>query len=134
MTEVEVVVRDSLLYDTQSEEQLLTLFFPKRTVTARELIRERVYQEVRAYNDRLPEVFRGLVTPSDAERVLNGYRMPKNRAIDAEKQGQLALDAFEQNGFILLVDDKQVGGLDDEIEIHPGASVVFLKLTPLVGG
>jgi hypothetical protein len=134
MTEVEVVVRDSLLYDPQAEEQLLTLFFPNRTVTARELIRERVSREVEAYNGRLPDVFRGLVTPADAERVLNGFRMPAKRAIDAQAQCQLAQEAFEQNGFILLVDDRQVGQLDEEIQIHPGSSVVFLKLTPLVGG
>ena len=134
MSDIQVVVRDSLLYDTQSEEPLLTLFFPKRTITARELVRERVYREVQAYNERLSGIFQGLVTPSDAERVLNGYRVPAKRAIDAEVQCRLAEAAFDQNGFILLVDDRQVGELDDEIEIHPGTSVVFLKLTPLVGG
>jgi len=44
MTDVQVVVRDSILYDTQAEVHLLNLFFPKRTITARELIRERVMQ------------------------------------------------------------------------------------------
>jgi hypothetical protein len=134
MAEVEVLVRDSLLYDQQAEEQLLTLFFPKKIVTARELIRERVSREVEAYNERLSGIFLGLVTPTDAERTLNGYRVPAKRAIDAEKQCQLALEAFDQNGFILLVDDRQVANLDDPVEIHPGSSVVFLKLTPLVGG
>lgn len=134
MSDIEVVVRDNLLYDTQSEEPLLTLFFPKRTITARELIRERVFREVQAYNERRSGIFRGLVTPSHAERVLDGFRVPAKRAIEAEVQCQLAVDAFEQNGFILLVDERQAGELDDEIEIHPGSSVVFLKLTPLVGG
>jgi len=131
---IAVVVRDSLLYEKVSDEQLLTLFFPKRTITARELIRERVSQEVKAYNERQPEVFRGLIAPSNAERVLNGYRLPKKREVNSEAQCKLALQAFQENGFILLVDERQVSKLDDQIELRPETSVVFLKLTPLVGG
>lgn len=132
--QIAVSVRDTVLYEPISDEQILTLFFPKRVITARELIRERVLQEVQAYNQRLPDIFRGLVAPSEAERVLNGFRLPKQRAIDGEKQCQLALQAFEQNTFILLVDDRQVAELDQTIELHANTSVTFLKLTPLVGG
>ncbi|WP_392838810.1 hypothetical protein [Streptomyces sp. LN500] len=39
----------------------------------REVIRRRVFQEV--YNARQPELFQGLVQPTEAERTLNGYRM-----------------------------------------------------------
>ena len=132
--QISVVVRDSMLYDPVSDEQLMTLFFPRRTITARELIRERVYQEVQAYNQKMPEVFRGLVAPTDAERVLNGFRLRTTRSIDPEKQCKLAMQAFAQNGFILLVDDQQVSELDQQIELKSSTSVVFLKLTPLVGG
>ena len=132
--QISLTVRDSVLYEPISDEQIMTLFFPKRTITARELIRERVRREVEAYNDRLPEIFRGLIAPTEAERVLNGYRMPKKRTIDPERQCKLACEAFEQNGFILLVDDQQVAALDETIEIRSNTSVEFLKLTPLVGG
>ncbi|MEU7467339.1 hypothetical protein AB0A94_02035 [Streptomyces sp. NPDC044984] len=43
-------------------------------LTVRELIRRRVFQEVAEYNARTPEVFQGLVRPTDAERVVDGYR------------------------------------------------------------
>lgn len=132
--QISVVVRDSMLYDPVSDEQLMTLFFPKRIITARELIRERVFQEVQAYNQKMTDVFRGLVAPTDAERVLNGFRLRTTRSIDPEKQCKLAMQAFEQNGFILLVDDQQVSELDQQIELKTSTSVVFLKLTPLVGG
>jgi hypothetical protein len=46
----------------------------------------------------------------------------------------LAKRAFYTNGFILLVDDRQVDELDDEIVIRPDTTVTFLKLVPLVGG
>jgi hypothetical protein len=134
MKDVEVVIHDNLLYDTLAEEHLLTLFFQKKFITARELIRERVTQEVQSYNSHLTDIFQGLVAPTDAERVLNGNRIPKKHTIDLEKQCQIALEAFERNGFILLVDNQQVSELDEKIEIHSGTQVIFLKLTPLVGG
>jgi hypothetical protein len=36
-------------------------------MTVRELIRARIYQEVRDYNQKEPEFFRGLVEPTQAE-------------------------------------------------------------------
>jgi len=103
-------------------------------LTARELIRSRVYQEVQDYNLRQPEVFRGLVQPSDAEVALNGFRLKKPRTLDWKQQFEKALDAFEKNRVLILVDDKQVDSLDEEITVRPGGCVSFLRLTPLVGG
>jgi hypothetical protein len=103
-------------------------------ITVRELIRSRVYQEVKDYNTRRPEYFRSLVQPTDAEQTLNGYKLRQPRQIDWEKQFEQAITAFERNGFIILVDDKQVSDLEQEIEIKPDTTVTFLKLVPLVGG
>ncbi|MCL8011768.1 hypothetical protein [Streptomyces sp. AS02] len=103
-------------------------------LTVRELIRRRVFQEVAEFNARTPEVFQGLVQPQDAERVLNGYALRSGRRIDPGTQTELALKAFAGNGFLVLVGDRQVTGLDDEIEIGLGTEITFLKLVPLVGG
>ena len=111
-----------------------TLDVPEERITARNLIRARVYREVRDYNLDQPEIFQGLVQPSDAERTLNGFKMRSRRSIDPERQFELAKRAFYANGFILLVDDRQVAELEEEIEIRPETTVTFLKLLPLVGG
>ncbi len=103
-------------------------------LTARELIRRRVFQEVAEFNARTPEVFQGLVQPEDTERVLNGYAVRTPRRIDAEAQTALALRAFAGNGFLVLVGDRQVTDPDEEIDLPLGAEVTFLKLVPLVGG
>ncbi|MFD2685628.1 hypothetical protein ACFS5L_12380 [Streptomyces phyllanthi] len=103
-------------------------------LTLRELVRRRVFQEVAEYNARTPEVFHGLVQPVDAERVLNGYALRTRRRIDPEAQTELALAAFAGNGFLVLVGDRQITGLDEEIDLALGTEVVFLKLVPLVGG
>lgn len=103
-------------------------------VTVRELIRSRVYQEVQDYNRREPEYFRGLVQPTDAEQTLNGYRIRKARQIDWKAQFDKAVEAFERNQFFILVDDKQVEELEDEVTVKPETRVSFVKLVPLVGG
>jgi hypothetical protein len=103
-------------------------------VTARELIRSRVYQEVSEYNARNPGVFRGLVQPTETERVLNGFRVREGRKIDWEAQLERALAAFQGNGFLLLVDDRQLVDLDEEVVVKPGTEVSFLRLVPRVGG
>ena len=107
------------------------------SITVRDLIRERVYQEVTDYNFRSRReggVFRGLVQPTDTERTLNGFKVPKNRDIDWEAQFDRAIDAFGRNGFFILVDDRQAEALDETIVIGPSTQVSFVKLTPLVGG
>lgn len=135
MTElIAVTIRDSVLYEPVTAEQLTTLFFPKRVITARELIGERVRREVEAYNQHKPLVLKSLVTPGETEQLLNGPQKPKQHMIDAEKQVRLAVAAFSQNAFILLVNERQVSELDQEIELTKATQVVFLKLMPLVGG
>ena len=113
------------------------LEFPNERITVRELIRERVYQEVSEYNfqsRREGGVFRGLVQPTDTERTLNGFKVPKNRDIDWEAQFAHAVDAFGRNGFFILVNDRQAETLDETIEISPSTHVSFVKLTMFVGG
>jgi hypothetical protein len=112
----------------------LTLDFLTERVTAREIIRSRVYQEVTEYNARQPEHFRGLVQPTDAERTLNGYRLRERRRLDWQAQFEKALAAFNRNGFLLLVGDRQLIDLDEEVELRYDSEVTFLKLVPLVGG
>jgi hypothetical protein len=103
-------------------------------MTVRELLRARIYQEVQDYNQKEPEYFRGLVEPTNAERVLNGYKLKAKRKIDWQEQYNRALQAFERNGFFVLVGDKQAENLDQEFEVKVDTEVSFVKLVPLVGG
>jgi hypothetical protein len=113
---------------------VFVLDFLTDRITVRELIRRRVYQEVKDYNTQQPEYFRGLVQPTEAEQTLNGYRLKRRRQIDWEQQFEQALQAFAGNGFVLLVDDRQMDDLEAEIVVSPETMVTFLKLVALVGG
>ena len=103
-------------------------------MTVRELLRARIYQEVQDYNTREPEYFCGLVEPTQAERTLNGYRLRERRKLDWQEQFQRAVEAFERNGFFVLVGDRQAATLDEEFEVKVDTEVSFVKLVPLVGG
>lgn len=131
-----LTVRDETTFSFGSEnDEEFSLDVPAERLTVRELIRARVHKEVRDYNLHQPEYFRGLVQPSDAERTLNGFKVRQGRRIDPEKQFEKAVESFYRNGFLVLVDDRQVGELEEEIEIRPDTTTVtFLKLVPLVGG
>ena len=106
----------------------------KTVSTVQELIKLRIFNEVENFNQRLPEYFRSLVQPTEAEVTLNGYKMVEKRKIDPEKQYYLALDAFKKNGYFLIINNKQVESLDQEIKIQDNMELQFIKLTPLVGG
>jgi hypothetical protein len=134
---VALTVRD----ETASGEPFneLPLEFPSERITVRDLIRERVYQEVQDFNRSENErVFRGLVQPTDTERVLNGnrteYRLKKHREIEWKAQFEKAIDAFGKSGFLVLVNNKQAESLDQEFLLGPETQVSFVKLTLLVGG
>jgi hypothetical protein len=127
-----VTVRDETAAGRAENEW--TLDFLSERVTVREVIRSRVYQEVKDYNAKQGEHFRGLVQPTDAEQTLNGYRMRKRRPIDWNKQFERALEAFSTNGFLLLIDDRQRDDLDEEVVLTPKTEISFVKLMPLVGG
>ena len=115
-------------------EHTFTVHVSGEKITVRELIRLRVFQEVEAFNSQQPAVFRLLVQPGETEQTLNGFKFSKPRQVNAQKQFDKAIETFEINGFLVLVDDQQVEALDDEISLHPETNIAFLKLVPLVGG
>lgn len=112
----------------------LELEIGQEMLTVGELITRRVHDEVAAYNERQNGVFQGLIQPTESERALNGYKMRLTKRIDGEQQVYRALEAFQQNGFFVLVNDRQAESLADEVWLGDGATVSFVKLTPLVGG
>ncbi|HEU5119157.1 MAG TPA: hypothetical protein VFT74_21385 [Isosphaeraceae bacterium] len=129
-----VKVRDENTAGTISHELMVEMLTER--VTARELIRSRVYQEVQDYNLKQHQSgpFRGLVQPEETEQLLNGPQKKTARSIDWKKQFDRALEAFESSQMLLLIDDRQVESLDEEFEIRPDSVATFLRLTLLVGG
>ncbi|TAE04136.1 MAG: hypothetical protein EAZ97_00510 [Bacteroidetes bacterium] len=112
----------------------ISLDFEKELVTIEQIITQRVIKEVENYNTKLPEYFNGLIAPNDAEKSLNGYKLKEKKTIDAEKQVYIALDAFQKNGFFVIIDNRQAETLAEEVLLNTHTQVSFVKLTPLIGG
>nr|WP_321225268.1 hypothetical protein [uncultured Psychroserpens sp.] len=109
----------------------ITLKFSEEYISVSALIKARIKQEIFQYENNVESYKKGLVVPGSLESKLNNK---KAKSIDAEKQLYIALDAFKNNGFILLVDDEQVVDLEQKVLVDASTVVSFIKLTPLVGG
>ena len=132
---ITLAVKDETTTGKRSDAILLE--FSSKEMTIRELIRERVYQEVKDYNAAKASgigLFHGLVQPEGAELTLNGYKMKKARMIDWQPQFEKACTAFEANHVIILINEKQAETLDEKISLQSDMNICFLKLVPLVGG
>ncbi|WP_202870812.1 hypothetical protein [Kribbella pratensis] len=81
-------------------------------ITLRDLVRTRVREEVARLNAE-PD---------------------KQRHLDWEQQADRAIEAFGRNGFFVLVDDRQVTELDEELELTADSDIRFVRLVQLVGG
>ncbi|GGS68199.1 hypothetical protein ACFFV7_16335 [Nonomuraea spiralis] len=101
-------------------------------ITARELVRLRVREEVARHNAAPATSVQGLVRPTDAE--LDGSRVRTPRHLDWERQADAAERAFGRNGFLLFAGERQIEDLDTEIDLSLDPVVSFVRLVPLVGG
>ena len=129
-----VQIRDEATGAPDAHEFALEVLTEK--ITVRELIRSRVYQEVKDHNLRSSDVYQSLVQPLEAENAPGGAhaRKKQKRPIDWQKQFDTALEAFQRRQVLVLVDDRQVEDLEEEVQIAANTVVTFVRLVPLVGG
>ena len=115
--------------------------------TARDLITLRVREEVALANASTVDHRAALnqtrsflicLDASPIETALNRPRQSrpatKRRPFDETEEIDKALGAFTDNQYILLIDERQVRNLEESVTLTPESEVVFLRLTPLVGG
>jgi hypothetical protein len=132
MAGINIMIKDETFAGKILNEIEIALL--KERVTVKEIIEARVIAEVEAYNTKVPQYFNGLVQPTDSEATINGYKLSNKKKVDAEKQVFTALNAFQRNGYFVLVDNIQAEKLEDEVLLTKESKVSFVKLTPLVGG
>src|SRR5512142_2740890 len=94
----QLLIRDETTASLGKPEHTFTVHVSGEKISIRELIRQRVTQEVEEYNSRQPAVFRMLVQPSDTERTLNGFKFHKPRFVDAATPYEKAIEAFHGHG------------------------------------
>jgi hypothetical protein len=105
------------------------LEWESETVTARELVRRAVEEQIRVLNTgpgtRHKALDRQYQQAGDPQRAAE---------VDVEAEVRRALRAFERGVFTVFTGGRQVGSLDEELRITLGEPVVFLRLVALQGG
>jgi len=129
-----LTIKDESIYSSFGDRYVFKLSLKTDRLTVRELIRARVEREVAEYNTRRSDKLYGLLQARETEQAQNNARPRKFQSLDWQEQFDKAVQAFQRNGFIILVDQQQVESLDTWIEVKPETEVTFLKLVALVGG
>lgn len=129
-----LIIRDETLFGNVLQH--LTLSFAQTEITVADLISERVRLEVARQNEQQENRYY-LIQPTEKEILLNQKNTdikPPKTLIDTEKQIYIALDAFQKNHFLVLIDNRQTEHLTEKIVLNEFTQVSFVKMTPLVGG
>jgi hypothetical protein len=102
--------------------------------TLRELIERVVREEVAAFGER-ERSFLHVLTELDLEqgigngRIVSGVQAPGAR-MDADVAVMVAVQAFEDRLYLVLIDGKQQRRLDAQVQIADDSTLTFLRLFP----
>jgi hypothetical protein len=110
------------------------LSFQVGRITAREIVCARVRMEVERYNKEDDSGFVSLFVPAREESELNGPARVRRRALAADRQVEVALEAVRKGRVVILFNGAQVTDLDAALVVTPVSEARFLRLVPLVGG
>lgn len=71
----------------------------------------------------------------DVGRAARAFRGADSRVLpDPEQAGYIALEAFKQNAFFVIIDGEQREDLAEELLLRDDSEVEFIRLMPLIGG
>jgi len=108
--------------------------------TLRRLITRIVLEEVAAFHERQHErkVFRALTASQIADgaargKVDMGGRDLKQK-VDPDEAVAVALQAFEDGIYLVILDGEEQRDLDKQIYVQPDSRVTFVRLAMLSGG
>lgn len=103
-------------------------------LTVEALIRFRVENEVKRFNEQRPICFFSLVQPEDVDITARGYRLKKHRDIDSQAQCDIAVNAFEKKSFIVNANGRDYQALDEIVDINDDTEIAFIKFMEIIGG
>ena len=112
---------------------------PKTVQTLRSLLEHIVRQRVEAFNERSTDGnWAKYLTDFDldaaAETGKVGFDAKYNDRIqNADKAVDAAILAFQDGLFRVFLDDDELESLDDDINLHDGHVLTFIRLTMLAG-
>lgn len=118
----------------KSGDRRFTLIVYDNTVSVRSLIEARIHRLLQEKGDRLSDSVNPSMDRDAREVELNPSRQEKPASDERKRLVEEACEAFERNGFFVLVDGVQKTDLDEAVPLTPDSEIRFLQLVPLVGG
>lgn len=122
---------------TGDPELRRSLSFGSDWVTGADLIRRRIEDEIAESWHEISHNQEGRTTLAAGK----GWLVAPDLARENPPPGEIierhinfALEAFQQDGFFMIVDDTQVTDLDRPLNLRSDSRVVFIRLKPLVSG
>lgn len=122
-----MVIDTLVIRDEDCAGKLLNQFeiqLSSTVLTLRDVISERVFQEVEIYRAGTTALPYTLVS-RETQAIYT---------IDYEQELSYALRGFAKNSYLVLIDDRQVENLDETMSLQNAATVTFIRLVPIVGG
>jgi hypothetical protein len=112
----------------------------EQPLTLAELLTQIVIAEVRAFGDRQSE--RRLTKVLGLVEIEAGVALGKiasggselEQVVDMEGAIENALQAFKDGFYLVFIDDEQQEDLTATVPLTSSSELLFLRLTPLVGG
>ncbi len=111
-----------------------------RTLTLAELLTQIVTAEIRSFSDRQSEQRKTKVLGSiDIEAGVAVGKVSSGgsdleQVVDVEGAIENALQAFKDGFYLVFIDDQQQENLQAPVSLTANSELLFLRLTPLVGG
>jgi hypothetical protein len=111
-----------------------------RPLTLAELLTQIVIAEIQAFRDRQSE--RRLTKVLGLVEIEAGVALGKiasggselEQVVDVQGAIENALQAFNDGFYLVFIDDEQQEDLTAIVELNANSELLFLRLTPLVGG
>lgn len=148
---LQVEIRSKIVGSSPSEDQLpnIALELLNETLTIRELITHTVEEQVtemltkqkieietaRRILQRQYLTEADIAQQAEQGAIRDPNVTPKKPAeLDSKTEVKKAVEAFEKNTYLIIIDGEQADSLDQVVTLSPTSKVTFLRLTPLVGG
>jgi transcriptional regulator of acetoin/glycerol metabolism len=126
-------IKISILDQTSSGETLnkIKLEFQTATVKLRDIISGRVRLETKNLLDTSKKPKYSFIERTEVEKL--GSNLTNITQLQ-DKKVEYALEMFQKNGYLVLIDDHQATSLDQEVKLTNNTEITFLKLVPLISG
>jgi len=112
----------------------------KSAATLRDLIGHVVRAEVADFKERQAEkrLLKALTTKEMAEGLARGKIDAGGRdldqVVDPDQAVAVALQAFADGLYLVVLDDRELRDLDDPVVLRPDSRVCFIRMAMLAGG